>query len=614
MNVLKKVLIPTFTISLLFCPTRAEPTDWKALFQDPSPLTEKNLPEDINYFFDRLFLSKMSRKPQKLSSIGLFESLGIYDHNAYLNDVSPEAVLLNFEEKKKSLELLKKYNYDDLSPEQKTSYKILLWNLNHAVSGKKFLFHKYKINHMFGILSNLTIVFTQFHPLETEEHVDLYITRLGRISKQLQQAISLLEHQKNIGVVPPAFTISKVINIIQRLVPESVLKNVFYSHLEKSIEKIETQNKDQLLEKAASVIETSVYPAFQALQQYLKTMLSNTTANNGVWALPDGDEYYAYMLKHHTTTDLSADQIHELGLDEVRKVQAEIYKILEKEGLYNNEKSFAELIEEMSQDPELYYPQTPEGRKQCLDDYRAILERSRKELLPLFNLKPKSPVKIEAVPEHREKDGSRVPHYLPSSIDGSRPGVFFVNLDALAESPKLTMETVTVHESEPGHHFQIALQIESDLPVLRKTRWNNAYIEGWALYTEKLAYEEGFFSSSFSELGHLLDELLRAVRLVIDTGIHNKRWTLDHAVDYMWENTGFPKEFVISEVQRYFVYPGQACSYKIGQLKILELRQQVKDALGEKFDIRDFHDLVLQLGSVPLEILEEAVSSLHQKA
>jgi len=637
MNALKQISVAIFTISLFCSMTCTQNSDilfankpnshlfWQALIQAakqnkeaalkiieiikseennlPDFLTEESQSKNIDNLFDKLFLSEMYRNPQGLSRIGLFESIGIYEHNAYLNNVSPHAMLLDIEEKEKNLQLLKKYDLNELSAEQKISYKIFLWSLKHDVEGKKFLFHDYHICHMFGILSDLTNVFTQFHPLETAEHINLYITRLGHVSKQLKQSITLLEHQRELGITPPAFSLLKVINMIQKLTPTSVEKNIFYSHLKTRIEKIEIPNKKQLLAKAASIIENNIYPAYKILQKYLKTILSKTTANNGVWALPNGDEYYAYKLRHHTTADLSADEIHELGLQEVHKIQAKIEKLLKKEELE---------LQDLFEDPQFYYPQTKEGRKQCLTDYEGILLRSRKELSHLFDLQPKTPVKIQAVPQHEEKDTFSFPHYLRPSIDGSRPGIFFVNLGYLHESPKFEMETVAIHEAEPGHHFQISLQQESDMPILRKLGFYNAYAEGWALYAEKLASEQGFYSTSFDQLGNLIDDMLRAVRLVVDTGIHKKRWTQEQAFNYMKKYTGFPKETIISEVERYFVLPGQACSYKIGQLKILELRQRAKGMLGKEFDIREFHNVVLKIGATPLTILEEAVEQYIQ--
>lgn len=582
-----------------------------ALIQSPgaasnnSPTEEPATIEDV---FDKLFLSEVSRNPQLLSITGLFESIGICEHNAYLNDVSPQAIMQTFKEKKENLKLLKKYSLDTLSPSQKISYKIFLWKLNLAVKGKKFLFHDYRMNHMFGLLFDIKMVFTQYHPLKTAEQVDLYVTRLNNLPEQLLQCIELLEYQKKMGIILPALSLAKDIALIQAVMTPSITDNPFYSHLATSIEKIEIPYKEDVLAKAAHTIKTLVYPAYQTLLDYLTTMLSATSTNRGVWALPDGDQYYAYVLKFHTSTDLSADQIHELGLQEVHKVQEEMRHILALEGISNEEKNVGELVQELLKDPRFFYPKTEEGSKQCLADFGAIIERSRKELYPLFDLKPKVPVKVEG--------GGVCASYFAPSLDGSRPGIFFVNPEFAYEYAKFTMETLAIHEAEPGHHFQLALQQESNLPILQKLvedttyidGWiDTAYVEGWALYAEKLAYEQGFYSSNFYRLGHLQWELVRAARLVVDTGIHKKRWTREEAIAYMEKNTGLTKEAVISEIDRYFVLPGQACAYKIGQLKILELRQRAKDALGEKFDIKEFHNVILRIGATPLTILEEVV-------
>lgn len=574
---------------------------------DSELLWKEKQPENIDSFFDQLFLTYVADDPQMLTQIGLLESIGIRDHNAHLTDVSPEAELKRFEEKKESLIVLKKYVFDELSHDQKLSHQIFLWMLEHRMAGEKFLFHEYKINQMDGVLAQLSILFTQFHKLEVAADVENYISRLKQIPWQLQQAIKLIELQKSRRVVPPRFTVQKVITIIEKSNPAKVREHSFYTHLAQKIEKIDVANKDIMLAQVETVLHNEVYPAYQNLKKYFLNLLESAQNNHGVWALPHGDEYYAHMLKFHTTTDLSADEIYALGLQEVSKVHQEMRAILAQEGIVDDQKEVGALVAELSKDPRFYYPCNDEGRKECLADYERILARIRKELVHLFDLKPQTGVKIEKVPAH-EEEGAPMAYYFQPSIDGTRPGIFFANLRNMEEVPKYGMETLTIHEAEPGHHFQLALQNEMQMPILRKVGLDfTAFFEGWALYTEKLAYEENFYSSSFSKLGHLQDELLRAVRLVVDTGIHHRRWTREQAIEYMVKATGYHPSSVITEVERYFVLPGQACSYKIGQLKILELRNRAKDALGKKFDIRKFHNVVLKHGAVPLTLLEELV-------
>jgi len=563
----------------------------------------------LDTYFDEIFVTLVARNPQALSELGLFESIGIREHNAFLADVSPESLVQNFEDQKACFQKLALDTWGNLSPEQKNSLKVLRWVQKHTLAGQDFVFHDYKISQMGGILFDLTSVFTLFHKLETIQDTALYITRLQKIPEQIDQTIILLEHQKNLGIVIPACALEKVINIIQSLLPAKTTEHILYTHLAGHVKTIDPAQSNQILEQTENIIGTHVYPAFQKLLDYFKALQPQVTTNHGVWALPNGDAFYAYLLERHTTTRLTADQIHELGLHEVASIQNQMRAILAQEGFVDANKPVGQLVQDVAHDARFYFPDTPVGREQCLNEFRAILERCRQELYPLFDLKPSSQVEIVPVPKH-EEEGMPAAYYLGPSLDGSRPGKFFANLRSMKEVPTYGMETLTIHEAEPGHHFQIALQVESKLPVLRRVSRPdefNAYIEGWALYVEKLAYEQNFYSSSFSKLGHLRDELLRAVRLVVDTGIHKKRWTREQAIDYMYNATGFDRNSVVTEIERYFVLPGQACSYKIGQLKMLELRARAKKALGYKFDIREFHNAVLTLGSAPLTVLEEVI-------
>ena len=578
----------------------------------PIPSLEFDATDSIDTCFDKLFISLILNDPQTLSYLGLFESIGIRDHNAHLNELTVQTFYNDLETKKKCLQALKKYESATLTDDQYISYTIIKWMIEHAVATEPFLFHDYKINQMFGILSDLSSTFTRYHRLELPEDAEHYLTRLQKVPQQMQETIALLEHQKSCGIVSPTFALEKVIKSISKTIPESVHECFLYTHFENSCKPIKNCEHEALLARAQTIIRTHVYPAYQQLLEYCQQLYNDSKNVHGVWALPHGDAYYEHCLARHTTTTLTADEIHELGLKEVATIQKAMREIFAREGIVNPDKTVGQLMQELAKDPRFYFPATQEGRAQCIAHYEAILERCRKELYPLFDKKPKIPVKIEAVPEH-EEEGQAGAYYVSPSVDGTRPGTFYANLRNLAELPTYGMETLAVHEAEPGHHFQIALQQEMDMPIMRKLGEFTAYIEGWALYAEKLAYEHNFYSSSYAQLGHLQDELLRAVRLVIDTGIHKKRWTREHAIEYMMQNTGYYLSNIISEIERYFVMPGQACAYKIGQLKILELRKRAQDALKEKFDIREFHNVVLILGAAPLTVLEEVVDAYIAK-
>lgn len=564
--------------------------------------------QNIDTFFDKLFIDSVMRSPQGLSDLALFESIGIKEHNAQLDDVSLAVLEQRLETTKENARLITAFSSQDLSFDQKLSFDIFSWLLNHEVAGEQFLLHEYKINQMYGVPQWLSQVLTQLHTFEAAEDVEHYSMRLSAVSRQFQQALEVLVQQEEKGIILPRSAIEKVLVMIERSIPKDIHHNIFYTHLEQKIEPLNLENKDALLATVRHIIEHEVYPAYQQLHTYFTQLLDRVTETNGVWALPNGDAYYAYMLQHHTTTDLSADEIHTLGLQEVAKIHAQMRQILATEHIDDPEKSVGELAQELAKDPRFYYPNTGEGRAACLADYERILERSRKELGHLFGIKPSSGVTIQRVPVHEEA-GSAGAYYCSPSIDGSRPGIFFANLRDMAEVPTYRMETLTIHEAEPGHHFQIGLQSDMNIPILRKLGPYTVFYEGWALYVEKLAYEHDFYSSSFSKIGHLQDELLRAVRLVIDTGIHHKRWSREHAITYMQKMTGYHHNEIASEVDRYLVMPGQACSYKIGQLKILELRQRAKDKLGEKFDIREFHDVILRLAAAPLAVLEKIIDT-----
>jgi uncharacterized protein (DUF885 family) len=405
-----------------------------------------------------------------------------------------------------------------------------------------------------------------------------------------------LEYQKKLGIVPPRFAIEKSRNIISQFTQIPLDEHPFVTRVQDT----------RVYGKVKEVMENQVNPAYVLLNQYLEKLLTVATTNNGVWALPNGDAYYDYILKSHTTSDFGPEEVHLLGLAEVEKIQKEMRGLFKQEGLDDPAKTVGQMMRELGKDPQFFYPDTAEGKNQCLQDFEAILARSKKELWPLFGLHPDHAVEIKPVPPE-EADSAPAAYYMLPSLDGSRPGVFYINLSNMQNVPKYRMETLAVHEAEPGHHFQLTIQSHLPIPVLRKMSGFTAYTEGWALYVEKLAYEQGFYSSSFQKLGHLQDELLRAVRLVVDTGIHWKKWSREEALTYMMNQTGYTSDMAVPEIERYFVLPGQACAYKIGQIKILELRAKQRKALGDAFELKTFHDQVLKEGALPLSVLEKTV-------
>lgn len=562
--------------------------------------------DPIEEFFDALFIDGIAHNPQYITQFGLFEKLGMRDHNAYLNEIRVESVSQSLEKTKCRFQELQAFDRNSLSDAHKVSYDVVRWSLEHELEGEKFLFHDYVVNQMFGLLSNLTALFTTHHSLSDSRDVAHYCKRLSAIPDYLDQIKIYLKYQHDHGIHIPHFALEKVIQSIRDMLVPDVTKHILYVRLANAVAHMSNIEGVSVLKRVHTIIENQVYPAYESLADFCERLSQDSAGNQGVWALPNGDTYYAYMLTHHTTTKMTPDEIHELGLSCVSSCEHEIRMILEKEGIKDDTQSLGQLLQRIIHDPRFYFEDNEQGRVECLQAFEQILKESRTVLSHLFDMQPKQPVVVKPVPIH-EQMGRPAAYYDRPSLDGSRPGTFYINLRDMHEVPRYRMKTLAVHEAEPGHHFQLVLQQTMSLPLVRRMASYTAYVEGWALYVEKLAHEYGFYNDSWSYLGHLLDDMLRAVRLVVDTGIHYKRWTREQAIDYMIQMTGSHRNTVTTEVERYFVYPGQACSYKIGQLKILALRDRMKKAMGKSFDIRMFHNLVLSTGAVPLSVLEHAV-------
>jgi uncharacterized protein (DUF885 family) len=364
--------------------------------------------------------------------------------------------------------------------------------------------------------------------------------------------------------------------------------------------------QERIAQSARAAIVETVYPAYQRLIDHFVALDAKVDGNYGAWSLPDGDAYYRLALRLMTTTDYEPQYIHELGLSEVDRIQGEILDILQNEG-WDVSRGFTAAIGELADHPRFYYSDSGEGRDQILADYRTLIDEVESKMEPWFGTIPEAQVEVKRVPEFKEKTSPGA-YYQPAAMDGSRPGMFYANLYDIKATPKYGMRTLTYHEAVPGHHYQLSVQREQeDLPFFRRLIPFPAYSEGWALYAERVAWEMGLLEDPYDNIGRLQAELFRAVRLVVDTGIHAMHWSREEAIDYMLANTGMAESDVVAEIERYFVMPGQATAYKVGMTKILELRALAERELGDRFDIREFHDVLLLGGSMPLDILEQRV-------
>ena len=573
-------------------------------------------PWSLNLFYEKVFAEILFDHPEILSTLGLVEQFGITGHNGKLDDESPAHQRREFDRWKRDLTQLRKYPPDRQSPSQKLSTHVLDWFLQIQAEGEKWQWHDYPVNQLFGVQNQFPSFMANTHRLLNRKDCDYYVMRLDALPKKFDQTLDGLKVREQKQILPPRFVVEEVLKemteFIGKPASENILATSFKTRAAK-IEKLSEADRTELQARVESAITSKVYPAYQKLIDYFQAILPKTTTDDGVWKLPDGDAFYAYKLHENTTTTLKPDEVHELGLREVARIEGEMRAILDANGFTGQ--PIGEAMDKLAKDPRFLYPNDDKGRSDALARYTELItqatERSSKEL---FLSTPHAKIEVRRVPEFKESTAPGAYYDIPA-MDGSRPGIFFANLRDMNEVPKWSMPTLAYHEGVPGHHWQLSTAEElKGIPQFRKVLPFTAYIEGWALYCEWLAKQVGWYDNDpFGDLGRLRDELFRAVRLVVDTGIHAKRWNREQAIAYMREKTGMGEKEVKSEIERYIVAPGQACAYKIGMLKIQELRARAEDELGEKFDRREFNNVVLKNGALPLEILEEQVNDYIQR-
>lgn len=564
-------------------------------------------PFSINVFYERVFLEFALKDPELLSRIRILEQFGLRFHHDDLTPASLERTHELNEKLRNDLTTLRRYDSSGMSPDEKVSYDILEWFMAMQVESQQWTFHNYPVNQLFGVQSSLPDFMVQIHQVGGVKDARNYIARLTKFDWKFDQVLEQLRHREQLGIIPPQFVVEKVLKEMRDFIDHRPEEHLLYVQFEEKLDGagIVDDVREDLLTQAAIAIRDDVYPAYRSMISYFEQLEPKATTNHGIWKLPDGSNYYDYLVRFHTTTDLTAEEVHNIGLSEVDRIQTEMDAILAAEGY--EEGTVGERMNALAEEERFLYPDTDEGREQILADYQAIIDEISAGLDPYFGVRPDAGVEVRRVPEFKEATAPGA-YYQSPAMDGSRPGVFYANLRDVAEIPRFGMRTLAYHEGVPGHHFQKAIQQEIEgVPTFRKLLGFTAFAEGWALYSEKLAKELGYQEDPYDDLGRLQAELFRAVRLVVDTGIHDQRWERERAIDYMVENTGMPRGDVVAEIERYFVMPGQALAYKIGMLKLVELREMARDTLGDDFDIRGFHDLILTGGDMPLALLEQRV-------
>jgi len=565
-------------------------------------------PFKLDWFYARVFAAYAVDSPEMLSSMRILPGWMDF-YSKKLDDASPAHTAKQLAQLKQDLAVLESYSTDGLDAEGKLSYDTLRFFLKSQVEGEPFINHGFPVNQMMGVQSMMPQFMTDVHQVTNKGEAEAYIARLNLFPVKFGQVVESIRLSESKGIVPPKFTVDKVLAEMKSVVAAPVKANVLVTNMRDKLAKVKELSdaeRSALLAQTEKAVQDAVYPAYGKLIDAFTALQSKATANNGAWSLPNGEAYYAWAVRSHTTSNMTPQQVHDLGLAEVERVGAEMDAILKGEGL--SEGSIGKRVQLLASRPEQQYPNTDEGKKAMLAQYQAILDEVNKGLDPVFDVRPKLGVEVQAVPAASQATAPGA-YYMQGSFDGSRPGVFYANMRAPGETPKFAMRTLAYHEGIPGHHFQIAIQQEmTGVPFFRKIIPFTAYHEGWALYAERLAAEQGFQKTPLDNLGRLRDEMMRATRLVVDTGIHYKRWTREQAIDYMMNTTGMSEGDVTAEIERYFVDPGQALAYKVGMLKILALREQAKKELGDKFDLKQFHNEVLVHGALPMTLLEGVVN------
>jgi len=567
-------------------------------------------PYKVDWFYTRVFGQFAVQSPEMMSSLRVLPSWMDF-YSSKLDDASPkhdEDLAKVFHD---AHDTLMKYDRNAMDKRGQLSFDVMEYFLRIQNEGDAFRYYDFPVNQMFGVQSNLPNFMAQTHQVKDAGEAKSYIARLHLFPKKFDEVVESLKLRESKNLIPPQFMVEDVLKQMDGFTASAPKENPLYVSFKEKLDKIpadkmDQASKDKYLADAEASISNDVYPSYKKLIAYFKALQPKAQGNYGAWHLPNGDAYYAWCVRQHTTTNMTPEQVHQLGLTEVARVTTEMDAILKDQGL--SEGTIGARVQQLAHNPDSVYPSTPDGKQAMLKQYQSILDEVNAGLGAAFDMRPKLGVEVKQVPEFSEKTAPGA-YYEPGSFDGTRPGVFYANMRDTTETPKWAMRTLAYHEGIPGHHFQISVAQEmKDLPFFQRILPFTAYQEGWALYAERLAWELGFEKNPLDNLGRLRDEMMRAVRLVVDTGIHYKHWTREQAIQYMMDNTGMAQSDVTAEIERYFVDPGQALAYKVGMLKILELREKAKGELGEQFNLSQFHDQVLRNGALPLELLERSIN------
>ena len=569
-------------------------------------------PFSLDHYLAKELILEMVDSPESLTYLGVVDKFNwLTNHQSKISISGLSDMEEDLIDAKKLKARLLSYENESLSEQQKITKEIAVFDISNFIKEtEEFPFHNFPLNQIGGIHLNVLEFMTDVHPIRSVKEAEAYIDRLNLFDDSFKATLEILNAQKKAGIFPPKFVFDHVIRQLEEFLNfkenENPLRSVFLRKIEEL--NLDSEVSSGLTLKLDNAIENSVTPGFKLLYDFVNETRKKANQYHGVWSLPNGDEFYALRLKVYTTTDYSAEDIHNIGLSEVERITKRMQEIAFDLD-YGDQVNVGKLMNSLNEDSNFLYSDTPDRKERVVADYNSIVEETWNISELYFHNMPKSKVEVRAVPEYSEQNQAGG-YYMSPALDGSRPGVFYANLYDIKQTPTYSMRTLAFHEAIPGHHLQVALNLENEnLSLYRRFGYGtSAFSEGWALYSEILALEAGLAEDPYDELGVLQSELFRAVRLVVDTGMHYKRWTREEAMAYMKDITGMSDTEVRVEIERYIVWPGQACSYKVGMLKILELREKAKKKLGEDFNIKDFHSVVLEQGQPPLFIVEDLVN------
>ena len=567
-------------------------------------------PVGLNNYVNKITLQLTFDSPEILSQLGFIDNTPLDFHSGKLESRTRAHELEVLARMRQARAGLDRYGPDGLTGQELVTWKTTAWFLDDVIRQGEIEHGGYRVNQISGVTVNLPQFLTDTHVIKNGRSVERYLSRLREFGRVLREERARVEEDRAAGVIPPDFVIDQSLVGMRAFIAGGAARNALVTTLPAKLGKIDSLTageREAFVRRAEQLVAEEVIPGYEAMIALFEDMRAQATHDAGIWHVPGGERIYAAALQSSTTTTMTADGIHALGLAEVDRIEREMTAILDAQGIQGA--TLAERIQSLNADPAQNFPNTDAGRKEMIDYLHAFNDRVMAEAPKYFRTIPPQPLEIVRVPEYSQ-DSSPGGYYNPPALDGSRPGRFYINQKDTADNPKWTLPTLMIHEGSPGHHFQLsAQQLIEGVPLLRKVLPFTAYAEGWALYAERVAkIDMGLYDADpLGDLGRLQAEMFRAVRLVVDTGMHAKRWTREESIDYMVAKTGKVPAEVTREIERYVVWPGQATAYKVGQLALLRLREQAERELGPQFDLRAFHEVILLNGSMPLAVLEDVV-------